>query len=94
MSQRITGDELISLGLKGKAIGVALRLIPEASKSLDHDAILRELQAVVSDPVSNAAHPHFSEVAELLREEVDKPRFCVERAPARGRIRSGAKGAR
>jgi tRNA-splicing ligase RtcB len=82
MSQRITGDDLLSLGLKGKAIGVALRLIPKASKSLDHDAILRELQAVVSDPVSNAAHPQFSEVATLLREELDKPTFVERAQPA------------
>src|SRR6185437_12238800 len=81
MPERITGDDLMGVGLKGKAVGVALRLIPKASKSLEREAILRELQAVASDPVGNAAHPHFAEVATLLREELNVPKF-VERAEA------------
>ena len=50
MSDKITGNDLIALGFKpGKALGVALRLIPGVSKDLDRQSILRELQAVLAE---------------------------------------------
>src|SRR5437764_583290 len=79
----MTGDDLISLGFKpGRAIGIALRLIPVASKVLDRDALERELRAVLADPVRNAAHPQFAELAEALREEQEAPAFVERAEPA------------
>ena len=54
----MTGKDLIKLGFpKGPAVGVALRLIPEAAKVLDRAGLERELKAVLADPIANAAHP-------------------------------------
>jgi tRNA-splicing ligase RtcB len=79
----MTGNDLIELGFRpGRAIGVALRLIPEAEKALDAEGIERELRAVLADPVRNAAHPQFSELAEVLREEQEKPAFVERPEPA------------
>jgi tRNA-splicing ligase RtcB (3'-phosphate/5'-hydroxy nucleic acid ligase) len=83
----MTGKDLINLGYPhGPAVGVALRLIPEAAKSLDDAAIERELRAVLADPVANAAHPHFAELARALREESEKPVYTERPAPAPYRI--------
>src|SRR5438128_2647170 len=61
MTHAMTGNDLIQLGFRpGRAIGVALRLIPETAKSLDAAGIERELRAVLADPVRNATHPYFS----------------------------------
>jgi len=79
----ITGKQLIEMGFfRGPAVGVALRVIPEAVKSLDEAAIERELRAVLADPVGNAAHPYFAEVARALREEAEKPVYVERSAPA------------
>jgi tRNA-splicing ligase RtcB (3'-phosphate/5'-hydroxy nucleic acid ligase) len=82
-ADQITGNDLISLGFApGRAIGVALRLIPDASKVLDRAALERELRAVLADPMRNAAHPQFAELAEALREEQEKPPFVERAEPA------------
>lgn len=83
MSTPMTGDDLLRLGFnRGKAIGLALRLIPEASKTLDAAGIARELQAVLADPSAHLTHPHFAELAELLREQNSKPVFVERSQPA------------
>jgi len=77
------GKDLIELGFKpGAAVGVALGLIPEAAKHLDEDAIRRELKAVLDDPIHNAAHPYFAELARVLREESERPMFHERAEPA------------
>ena len=79
----MTGKQLIEMGFsRGPAVGVALRLIPEAAKRLDEAAIERELRAVLADPVANAAHPYFAEVARALREESEKPAYAERPEPA------------
>jgi tRNA-splicing ligase RtcB len=79
----MTGKDLINLGYPpGPVIGVALRLIPEAAKSLDEASIERELRAVLADPIANAAHPHLAELARALREESEKPAYTERAAPA------------
>ena len=79
----MTGKDLIKLGYKhGPAVGVALRLIPEAEKSLDREGVERELRAVLADPVGNAAHPYFAEVARVLREELQRPVYAERDEPA------------
>jgi tRNA-splicing ligase RtcB len=83
----MTGSDLIAMGFPpGPAIGMALRLIPQAAKTLDGEAIERELRAVLSDPVANAAHRHFAELARVLREQNEKPTYTERAAPAPYRI--------
>jgi tRNA-splicing ligase RtcB len=68
------GKDLIKMGFKpGPAVGVALLLIAKASEELDRQALKRELKAVLDDPIGNAAHPQFAELARVLREEAAKP---------------------
>src|SRR5579863_1619661 len=79
----MTGKDLIQLGFKpGVAIGVALQLIPKAARHIDEAAIRRELKAVLENPVRNAAHPYFAELARVLREESERPIFRERPEPA------------
>src|SRR5438270_11983419 len=79
----MTGNDLIKLGFRpGRVIGVALRLSPEAAKLLDAAGIERELRAVLADPVRNATHPYFSELADILREGQERPAFVERAEPA------------
>jgi tRNA-splicing ligase RtcB len=83
----MTGKDLINLGYPaGPVVGLALRLIPQAAKSLDAASIERELRAVLADPIANAAHPHFADLARALREESEKPSYTERAAPAPYRI--------
>src|SRR5688572_4336907 len=79
----ITGQDLIELGFEsGAPVGVALRLIPAATKTLNNESIRRELAAVLADPVGNAAHPQFAELARVLREERERPVYEERAEPA------------
>src|SRR4029453_4515255 len=79
----MTGDDLIRMGFRsGPTLGVALRLIPGAARALDAEALERELRAVLADPVANAAHPHFAELARALRRGGEKPSEGERPGPA------------
>jgi len=79
----MTGKDLIEIGFKpGAAVGVALRLVPAAARELDEDAIKRELKAVLENPVQNAAHPYFAELARVLGEESERSVFQERVEPA------------
>ena len=79
----MTGKDLLQLGFEpGPAVGVALLLIPEASRHLDEEGIKRELKAVLDNPVQNAAHPYFAELARVLREDSQRPVFHERAEPA------------
>ena len=79
----MTGKDLIRLGFKpGATMGIALRLIPRAAAGLDAESVERELRAVLENPVQNAAHPYFAELAQALREEMEKPVFRERVEPA------------
>ncbi len=81
------GKDLLNLGYQpGAAVGVALNLIPAAERELDRDAILRELKAVLDDPIAHSAHPYFAEVARALREQSERPEFVERPEPAPLRI--------
>jgi tRNA-splicing ligase RtcB len=81
------GNDLLQLGFKpGAAIGIALRLIPQARKHLDDESIRRELKAILENPAQHADHPYFAELAEALREESEKPVFAERSEPAPYRI--------
>jgi tRNA-splicing ligase RtcB len=87
VSKQMTGDDLIALGFTpGRAVGVALKLSRKAAKELDRDAIVRELRAVLADPVHNADHPQFAALAEVLREQMNKPQFVERAEPAPYRV--------
>ena len=79
----MSGKDLIKLGYKpGPAIGVALRLIPLAEQALGRKSLKRELKAVLEDPIANASHPYFAEVAAALREQAARPAFVERDRPA------------
>ena len=79
----MTGKDLIALGFpEGPVIGLALRLMKKAARELDEEAIGRELKAVLEDPVHNAAHPYFAELARVLRQESERPVFRERPEPA------------
>ena len=83
----MTGKDLIEMGFpQGRAVGVALRLIPKAKKALGPEGVERELRAVLANPVQNAAHEYFEELATALREEQEKPVSVERAAPAPYRI--------
>lgn len=83
----MTGKDLLNMGYpRGPVVGLALRLVPEAAKSLDEHSVARELRSVLADPVGNAAHPHFAELARALREALEKPTYTERAAPAPYRI--------
>ena len=79
----MTGKDLIKLGFKpGAAIGVALKLIPEAAKHLDDEAIRKELKAVLENPSQHSTHAYFGELAVALREDLERPVFKERGEPA------------
>src|SRR5687767_9675639 len=79
----MTGRDLINLGFpEGPAVGVGLVLVKKARKTLDREALERELKAVLADPIANAAHPQFAELARVLREENEKTVYVERPAPA------------
>ena len=87
MQDQISSDDLTHLGLTpGCAFGVALRLARKAAKTLDRDAVLRELAIVLTDPDAYLAHPQFGELAELLKKAKEKPAFVEREAPAPYRV--------
>jgi tRNA-splicing ligase RtcB (3'-phosphate/5'-hydroxy nucleic acid ligase) len=83
----LKAKDLFNLGYKpGRPLGVALRLLPELSKAFDDQILKRELKAVLDDPVHNATHAQFSEVAQALREEAEAPPYVERADPAPFRI--------
>jgi len=79
----MTGKDLIELGFEpGPALGLALRLAKKAGKHLDEESVRRELKAVLENPVQNAAHPYFPELARVLREQSERPVFRERPEPA------------
>ena len=83
----MTARQLLAMGYPaGPVIGVALRVMPEAAKALDPDALRREFAAVLADPVANAAHPQLSEVATAFREAAERPAYVDRPDPAPYRV--------
>ncbi len=88
ITSMITGNDLITLGFtQGRLVGLALKLARKAAKAgLDDDSILRELKAVLDQPVSNAAHPYFAELVEAIGAKQNQPVFTPRPEPAPYRI--------
>ena len=79
----LKGKDLLRIGFRpGPAVGVALLLIPKAEQELGHEATVRELKAVLENPVQNAGHAYFAELARVLREQDEKPAYEERAEPA------------
>ena len=59
-----------------------MKLIPKAMKRLGREGVERELKAVLENPVQNAGHSDFAELARVLRGESEKPVFTERAEPA------------
>jgi tRNA-splicing ligase RtcB len=74
------GKDLVRMGFKpGPPVGVALLLVAKAAEQLNPHQVKRELQAVLDDPIGNAAHPQFAELARVLREQAAAQQAFIER---------------
>src|SRR5438270_9049277 len=80
--------DLIKLGFKpGPAIGVAVKLIPEAKKALGARVLESDLRALAREPNAYKDHPHLALLAKAVIEQTAKQAKFVERdAPAPYRI--------
>jgi tRNA-splicing ligase RtcB len=80
--------DLIKLGLQpGPAMGVALKLIPEAKRALGARVLERDLQALVNEPNAYTSHPHLALLAQAVLDQNARRTTYVEReAPAPYRI--------
>ncbi len=80
--------DLIKLGMKqGPAIGVALKLIPEARKAMGNEVLLRDLAAVISEPNAHTEHPHLALLARaLIEQDAKQSTFTPRPEPAPCRI--------
>ncbi|MGH7215391.1 MAG: RtcB family protein [Tepidisphaeraceae bacterium] len=80
--------DLIKLGFKqGPAVGVAMKLIPEAQRALGREVLENDLRAIVNEPNAYTEHPHLALLAKALIEQDAKRRAFEERAtPAPYRV--------
>src|SRR5438270_10692025 len=80
--------DLIKLGFKpGPAIGVAVKLIPEAKKALGARVLESDLRALAQEPNAYKDRPHLALLAKAVIEQTAKQAKFVERdAPAPYRI--------
>src|SRR4051812_14311295 len=79
---------LVKLGFKqGRAVGVAMRLLPAVQKELGRRVIEDDLRAIVAEPNAYKDHIHWRLLAEALIDEAAKQKTYVERdAPAPYRV--------
>jgi len=85
----MNGKDLIHLGFTpGRAVGIALSLVPKALAALGQEGVERELKAVLADPVHNMEHPYFGPLAQVLRENQEREvvAFTERAEPAPFRI--------
>jgi tRNA-splicing ligase RtcB len=72
--------DLIKLGFKpGPAIGVAMRLLPEAKRALGMKVLRSDLEALVKEPNAYKDHPHWALLAQALMEQDARRATYVER---------------
>jgi tRNA-splicing ligase RtcB len=80
--------DLLKLGYQpGPAIGVALKLIPEAKRALGARVLESDLQALATEPNAYTNHPHLALLAQAVLEQNAKRNTYSEReSPAPYRI--------
>jgi tRNA-splicing ligase RtcB len=72
--------DLLKLGIQpGPAIGVALKLIPDAKRALGARVLERDLQALVNEPNAYTDHPHLALLAQAILEQNARRTTYVER---------------
>lgn len=75
--------DFIKMGYQGAAIGVALRLFPEAKRALGARILESDLRALINEPNAYTNHPHLALLAQTVLEHNAKQKTFVEReAPA------------
>ena len=89
--------DLLKLGYQpGPAIGVALKLIPEAKRALGARVLENDLKALVNEPNAYTNHPPLALLAQAILEQnarrstyTERERFCSYRRD-RGQMRMAA----
>lgn len=72
--------DLLKLGYPtGRAIGVALKLIPEARQALGKEILERDLKAILTEPNAHTEHPHLALLAKALIQEQSRQSAYTER---------------
>src|SRR5262249_13042364 len=76
--------DLIKLGFApGPAIGVAIKVIPEAKRALGARALEQELAALVKNPTAYTSHAQLGALAEaVIAQEAARVTFSEREAPA------------
>jgi tRNA-splicing ligase RtcB len=84
----MTAKDLLKLGVpQGPAIGVALKLLPEAERAMGSQVLKRDLAALITEPNAYTSHPHLALLAKALIEHSARQSSFVPRAePAPYRI--------
>jgi tRNA-splicing ligase RtcB len=80
--------DLLKLGLApGPAIGVALKLIPDAKRALGARVLERDMKALINEPNAYTNHPHLALLAQAILDQNARRNTYVEReAPAPSQI--------
>jgi tRNA-splicing ligase RtcB len=72
--------DLLKIGFQpGPAIGVALKLIPEAKRALGARVLKSDLQALAKEPNAYTEHPHLALLAQAILEHNAKQNTYAER---------------
>lgn len=72
--------DLLKLGFKqGPAIGVALKVLPDAKRAMGARMLENDLKSLVSEPNAYKDHPHLSLIAQTLLDEQARQKTYVER---------------
>jgi tRNA-splicing ligase RtcB len=79
----VDASDLLKIGFKqGRAIGIALRLIPPAIASRGEENVRNELAALLVSPQTFLDHPDFVDLAEALTDQTRQPIFTPRADPA------------
>ena len=72
--------DLLKLGYQpGPAIGVALKLIPDAQRALGARALEQDLEALLKNPAAYINHAHLAPLAQALIEQIANRKTYTER---------------
>jgi tRNA-splicing ligase RtcB len=72
--------DLLKLGLEpGPAVGVALKLLPEATRALGAKVLKRDLEALIKEPNAYTQHPHLALLAKAILDQNARRRTYQER---------------
>src|SRR5215218_6671897 len=75
--------DLLKLGLEpGPAVGVALKLIPEAKRALGARVLENDLKALITEPNAYTNHPHLALLAQAILDQNARRTTYVEREQA------------